>query len=149
MSDINERVRIVPKHDNKNIVMIEYEGEYVELPQKMGKVLSKELEVKRKDKDHEYYELHHLKEGVDAILWTLSALYPEMFGTEKAVEELYKWKPEHYTPNSSFKKSGYYSVGDEDAPFLSESFLYNLLGKSDARSLLGMLNRALGFRERK
>lgn len=149
MFDDEERIRILPDFGDKKVTMIAYGTKYVELPPEMAKVLTKELETKRKDEEHEHYELHHLKEGVDAILWTLSALYPEMFGTEKAVEELYQWKPDQYTPNSSFKKSGYYSKGDEDAPFLSESFLYNLLGKSDARSLLGMLNRALGSRGRK
>lgn len=34
------------------------------------------------------------------------------------------------------KKSGYYEKGDEKAPFFSESLLYNLLGKDDARTLL-------------
>jgi hypothetical protein len=149
MSDIDERVRVLPKFGKKSVTMLEFEGEYVELPPKIGKALSKELEVKREDKDHIYYELHHMKEGLNSVLWTLANLHPEMFGTEKAVEELYKWKPDQFQVGDDFKKSGHYSKGDEDAPFLSEAFLYNLLGKSDARSLLGMLDRALGFRSRK
>jgi hypothetical protein len=36
---------------------------------------------------------------------------------------------------------GMYSEGDETAPFFSEAFLYNLLGKEDARSVLGILRR--------
>ena len=124
-------------------------GKYFELPKEMGESLSKELEIKRKDKDHEYYELHHMKEGIDAVLWTLANLHPEMFGTEKAVDELYRWKPECFQVGVDFKQSGFYSKGDENAPFFSEAFLYNLLGKGDARSLLGMLDRALGFRSRK
>lgn len=43
----------------------------------------------------------------------------------------------------AFKKSGYYSEGDEKAPFFSEAFLYNLLGKDDARTVLAVLHRAL------
>lgn len=35
-----------------------------------------------------------------------------------------------------FKSSGFYTKGDEDQPFFSESFLYNLLGKDAARSVL-------------
>jgi len=32
-----------------------------------------------------------------------------------------------------------YSKGDEDAPFFSECYLYNLLGKDDARSVQAIL----------
>lgn len=142
MSDIDERVRIGEKS-------IEYKGHYVCLPPEIAKALIKELEHKRKKKDDEYYTLHHMKEGLDSLLWTLATLHPEMFGTEKAVEELYKWKPECFQAGVDFKESGYYSDGDEDCPFFSEKFLYNLLGKGDARSLLGYLDRALGFRGRK
>ena len=149
MSDIEDRVTIQPKFGNKEKFMLEHNGKYVELPKEMGESLSKELEIKRKDKDHEYYELHHMKEGIDAVLWTLANLHPEMFGTEKAVDELYRWKPECFQVGVDFKQSGFYSKGDENAPFFSEAFLYNLLGKGDARSLLGMLDRALGFRSRK
>lgn len=42
-------------------------------------------------------------------------------------------------PVRGFKSSGYYSKGDEEAPFYSEAYLYNLLGKDDARSVLGYL----------
>jgi hypothetical protein len=149
MSDIENRVKIQPKFGSKTKFVLEHKGQYVELPKEMGESLSKELEVKREDKDREYYELRHMKEGIDALLWTLASLHPEVFGTEKAVEELYKWKPECFQAGVDFKESGYYSDGDEDCPFFSEKFLYNLLGKGDARSLLGMLDRALGFRGRK
>lgn len=36
---------------------------------------------------------------------------------------------------------GMYSKGDEDAPFYSEAFLYNLVGKDDARTVLGSVER--------
>jgi len=42
-------------------------------------------------------------------------------------------------PLRGFKSSGGYSKGDEDAPFFSESYLYNLVGKDDARTVLGYL----------
>jgi len=50
-----------------------------------------------------------------------------------------------------FKKSTnneYYEKDDEKAPFFSESFLYNLLGKEDARTVLACLSnfiRAMGI----
>ncbi len=43
-------------------------------------------------------------------------------------------------PLRGFKSSEGYSKGDEDAPFFSESYLYNLVGKDDARTVLGYLN---------
>ena len=46
------------------------------------------------------------------------------------------------------KKNEYYETGDEKAPFLSESFLYPLLGKESARSVLAAVNnviRAVGI----
>lgn len=36
---------------------------------------------------------------------------------------------------------GMYAEGDEKAPFFTEAFLYNLLGKDEARSVLGILRR--------
>ena len=36
---------------------------------------------------------------------------------------------------------GMYSEGDEEAPFFSEAFLYNLVGKDEARSILGIVRR--------
>lgn len=36
---------------------------------------------------------------------------------------------------------GMYGEGDEAAPFFSEAFLYNLLGKEDARSVLSIIRR--------
>jgi hypothetical protein len=51
-------------------------------------------------------------------------------------------------PISGFKKSDYYSNGDENSPFFSEAYLYSLIGKEDARTVLAMLHRlmvACGF----
>lgn len=36
---------------------------------------------------------------------------------------------------------GMYDEGDEKAPFFTEAFLYNLLGKDEARSVLGIIRR--------
>lgn len=36
---------------------------------------------------------------------------------------------------------GMYDEGDENAPFFSEAFLYNLVGKDEARSILGIVRR--------
>jgi hypothetical protein len=37
------------------------------------------------------------------------------------------------------ERYGMYAEGDEQAPFFSEAFLYNLLGKDEARSVLGII----------
>jgi hypothetical protein len=36
---------------------------------------------------------------------------------------------------------GAYEEGDVKAPFFSEAFLYNLVGKGDARSILGLMRQ--------
>jgi hypothetical protein len=43
-------------------------------------------------------------------------------------------------PLRGFKSGDHYSKGDEDAPFFSESYLYNLLGKENARTVLSYLS---------
>jgi hypothetical protein len=53
------------------------------------------------------------------------------------------WK-ELFIRNDSDKNGrryGMYSEGDEKAPFFTEAFLYNLLGKDEARSVLGIMRR--------
>ena len=54
-------------------------------------------------------------------------------------ERLLAWTPEQTPPH--FKERDGYEDGDEDSPFLSEAYLYNLLGKEDARTLLALLSR--------
>lgn len=39
------------------------------------------------------------------------------------------------------RRFGMYSDGDENAPFFTEAFLYNLLGKDEARSVLDIVRR--------
>jgi hypothetical protein len=43
--------------------------------------------------------------------------------------------------NSDGSRFGMYSEGDERAPFFTEAFLYNLLGKDEARSVLHIVRR--------
>ncbi len=43
-------------------------------------------------------------------------------------------------PLRGFRSGDGYTEGDEDAPFFSESYLYNLVGKDDARTVLGCLH---------
>jgi len=40
-----------------------------------------------------------------------------------------------------FCESGHYEPGDEHAPFFTEAYLYNLIGKKAARSVLARWNR--------
>lgn len=50
----------------------------------------------------------------------------------------------NYNPNGDIwldKESGMYEEGDEYAPFFSETFLYNLVGKDSARSILGLVRQ--------
>ncbi len=77
----------------------------------------------------------------------------------KAFRELAAWKPEDEEDwKRELKRLGkawygqdVYEEGDETMPFFSEAFLYLLLGKEDARSLLGRLDRlgeALGLSDK-
>ena len=76
-----------------------------------------------------------------------------------AIHDLLNWTPEgvplkkisrlHY-PESAFPRKEYGEIcTDEDckAPFFSEAYLYNLLGKEDARTLMALLQKALGVRD--
>ena len=40
---------------------------------------------------------------------------------------------------ASCKRGPMYEKGDEKQPFFSEAYLYNLLGKEDARTLLALM----------
>lgn len=62
----------------------------------------------------------------------------------RVIVELYTWAPSFGMPDflvREAKKEGYYSEEDDDdsAPVISEAFLYPLLGKDDARTLLGLV----------
>lgn len=61
--------------------------------------------------------------------------------------ELLKWTPEGKEILKDVSKivngKGAYQKGDEDCPFVSEAYLYNLLGKEDARTFLALLNNII------
>jgi hypothetical protein len=60
----------------------------------------------------------------------------------KELRDLLRLRPEPDAPPESVfnKENPYYSEGDEKAPIFSEAFLYTLLGKETARSILYRLN---------
>lgn len=62
--------------------------------------------------------------------------------TKAIFKKFLRWKLESPPPRG-FKSSGYYSKGDEESPFYSEAYLYNLLGKDDARTVLGYLHQLM------
>lgn len=72
---------------------------------------------------------------------------------EEAALDLFQWRPESGFPKA-LKKGNDYCDGNEDdetVPFLTESFLYPLLGKEDARTLLARIHalfRAMGVEPR-
>jgi hypothetical protein len=69
---------------------------------------------------------------------------------EEAAIDLFMWRPESGFPKK-LKGNGDGSENDETVPFLTESFLYPLLGKDDARSLMARVHslfRALGVEPR-
>ncbi len=57
----------------------------------------------------------------------------------KAITALFKWRPEVGYPFDCEDKD----VNAETVPFLSETYLYNLLGKEDARTLLALVNNVV------
>ncbi len=60
---------------------------------------------------------------------------------EQSIKDLLEWTPENkYILD---KNSNYYEKDDEDAPFVSETYLYNLLGKEDARTFRALLKNVL------
>lgn len=69
---------------------------------------------------------------------------------EKAALELLKWRPENGFPRALRRDNDHYDKGcdSEFVPFFSETFLYALLGKSDARTLLARIRnlfRSMGL----
>lgn len=68
-------------------------------------------------------------------------------GAADRLKKLYEFKLEG-SARELVKSCEGYEEGDEDAPFFSEGFLYPLLGKDDARTVLSQLShfiRALGI----
>jgi len=64
----------------------------------------------------------------------------------QAIVDLFTWGPEHGMPDYMIKegkRAKMYGKGDEDAPFMTEAFLYTALGKEDARTLLALVNHVV------
>ena len=74
---------------------------------------------------------------------------------KQEVKALLNWTPEGkgflekisyiQYPEKQFPRAKYsvFDKEDEDQPFFSEAYLYSLLGKDDARTLLALLRQAL------
>lgn len=63
----------------------------------------------------------------------------------KEIKNLLEWAPEGGLLKEVSKivnGKGMYAEGDDETPFFSEAYLYNLLGKEDARTLLCLIERA-------
>ncbi|MCI0408850.1 MAG: hypothetical protein L0191_09845 [Acidobacteria bacterium] len=78
------------------------------------------------------------------LFWGLSCPVCERVATDQealdqAWDALVTWTPE-LVPEQFRADNPYYTEGDERAPFFSEAYLYTLLGKDAARSLLGRLS---------
>jgi len=58
------------------------------------------------------------------------------------IKELLSWQVRSAPPRG-FKSSRHYVKGDENTPFFSEAYLYNLLGKEDARTILAMIDNII------
>ena len=64
----------------------------------------------------------------------------------KAAVKLVSWVPEGTRPSDYAEWSGYAvedAKQDDGAPFVSETFLYHLLGKMDARTFLALFRQLL------
>ena len=60
---------------------------------------------------------------------------------QEAAIDLFMWRPESGFPKGVRGSTEYGAEKDnEDVPFLTESFLYPLLGKEDARTLMALVN---------
>ena len=60
-----------------------------------------------------------------------------------AVKRMMRMRMESNAVGPFLKTQAGYTPGDESAPFFSEKFLYPLLGKSDARTVLAILKRVI------
>lgn len=94
----------------------------------------------------------HVEEKIEEKLSELRALLaPNAEQIADVLSRLMTWTPEDGASvlRATVKVHGYpYDPDDAKQPFFSEAFLYPLLGKEDARTLLGRLGAlcdALGF----
>lgn len=91
------------------------------------------------------------EEQVERVMGALAdALSPQRAALKDALRMLVNFHPEDRPlqfDRKMSKQTGY-EAGDEKAPFISESYLYVLLGKEDARTVLAYVRRiceAAGF----
>ena len=59
---------------------------------------------------------------------------------QKAIIDFLNHSPKFFPDPKTYKELGY-AKGDEKAPFFSEAYLYNLMGKDEARTLLGYMDK--------
>jgi hypothetical protein len=81
----------------------------------------------------------HCGNSLDGLRETI-ATNDEQLST--AVDQLLKLTIER-VPEQFSSENDMYEEGDERAPFFSEAYLYNLLGKDDARSVLSAVRQLL------
>lgn len=86
------------------------------------------------------YLEHKKKEMILQIDENIRDLFPQVFNPLEEIQKLLNWTPSCFELD---KNSDMYEEGDEKAPFFSEAFLYNLLGKEDARTLLCLFKNLL------
>ena len=87
-------------------------------------------------------EYQHGHQGTAQFDWIMEALRADIVASheeekKERLKRLMEWTPEGLA--AGFKDGPYYAEGDEDAPFFTEAYLYNLLGKEDARTLLALM----------
>lgn len=84
-----------------------------------------------------------LRAEVSALKAQNDALCEHKRRFSDAFESLLAWVPGDLPSGAKDRAAGY-RRGDEKAPFLTEAYLYNLLGKDLARSLLARVGQVIG-----
>ena len=98
--------------------------------------LSELLEVQAKKYRFEDDEKYQTLRAASALLYFEGDL-PERAALRCAVEGIEKWVPES-TPLAVYEDNTEGGREAETIPFMTEAFLYPLLGKCDARTLLAL-----------
>ncbi len=95
---------------------------------------------------HDYETRREIERALINVVRLVQRAQDRQF--REAVRELGSWTPECVNEKVFNLQNPYYSQGDERAPFFSETYLYSLLGKEDARTLLALMRpvfRAAGW----
>jgi hypothetical protein len=96
-------------------------------------------------RDNELWE--YCQFGEECRCGRICAYFTKTKKLNKEISALLQWKPtigklkDHAKVNDPELLG--YSSNDEKAPFFSEAYLYNLLGKEDARTLIALTRQAL------